>query len=181
MLFKETPLKGCFAIEFQPTADERGWFSRVYCENEFKAINHSKPFVQFNHSFNRAAGTIRGLHYQKPPFQETKLIRCISGSVYDVVVDIRQNSPTFLKHFGLKLSAVNNTMIYIPSGFAHGFQTLEENTQLLYHHTEFYQPGFEAGLRYNDAKLEITWELPPSIISERDKNFDLLTESFQGI
>ncbi len=181
MIFHKTPLEGCYTIEFSPMADDRGWFSRVYCQKEFEAIEHQHSFVQFNHSFNHKKGTIRGMHYQNPPFQEIKLIRCISGAVYDVVIDLRKNSPTFLHYFGVELSAQNHMMIYIPHGFAHGFQTLEDETQLIYHHTEFYQPGHEAGIHYLDPMIQINWPLPPSILSERDKNLLFINESFKGI
>lgn len=181
MIFTPSPLAGCYTINFQPHTDDRGWFSRVYCQKEFETINHHLPFVQFNHSFNHKKGTIRGMHYQNPPFQEIKLIRCISGAVYDVVIDLRKDSPTFLQHFGIELSAINHQMIYIPNGFAHGFQTLEDNTQLLYHHTEFYQPGYEAGIHYLDPKVQIDWKLPLSIISDRDKNFNFINQNFKGI
>jgi dTDP-4-dehydrorhamnose 3,5-epimerase len=181
MIFEETPLSGCYVIKSNCIKDERGWFSRIYCADEFKKINHFKPFVQFNHSFNVNKGTLRGMHFQMPPFSEVKLIRCISGSVYDVVIDLRKDSPTFLKHFGVILSPQNHNLIYVPEGFAHGFQTLEDETQLLYHHTEFYNSKFEDGFLYSDPLFSINWPMHVNIISDRDSSFRLLDRSFQGV
>jgi dTDP-4-dehydrorhamnose 3,5-epimerase len=144
-------------------------------------IGHDKEFVQFNHSATNKKGTIRGMHYQLPPFSEIKLIRCISGSVYDVIIDLRKDSPTFLKYAAVELSERNMLSLYIPQGFAHGFQTLEDNAQLIYHHTDFYTPGYEAGIRYNDPSVGISWPLPVSVITEKDLNHDLLNNRFKGI
>ena len=124
-----------------------------------------------NHSFNNLKGTIRGMHFQKEPHQEKKLVRCIKGSVFDVIIDLRKESETFLKYISIELSEKNKTMILIPENFAHGFQTLEDNTELLYHHTEFYNKEFEDGLLYNDPQLKITWPLPVTVISEKDKGY----------
>jgi dTDP-4-dehydrorhamnose 3,5-epimerase len=146
MKFTKTSLSGVLEIDLEPFADERGWFARTYCEKEFEAAGLQSKFVQFNHSFNERAGTFRGFHYQVPPHAETKLIRCISGSVMDIVIDLRRGSPTFLKSIQVKLSAENKKMILIPEGFAHGFITLEENSALLYHHTEFYHIESEQGI-----------------------------------
>ena len=143
MIFTETGLSGAFVVEPEPFIDERGSFARVYCKDEFKHIGSIKEFVQINHSVNKLKGTFRGLHYQLPPFTETKLIRCIHGKVFDVIVDIRTKSDTFLKHFAINLSAVNMKMILVPEGFAHGFLTLKDNSQMIYHHTALYKPGFE--------------------------------------
>lgn len=181
MNFTETTLKGAYVIEPIKLIDERGGFSRTFCKEEFKNIKHTKEFVQFNQSFNLQKGTIRGMHFQQPPFCEIKLIRCIKGSVYDVIVDIRNSSPTFLQWFGIELSDLNMKMIYVPEGFAHGFQTLEDNSELLYHHTNFYVPSSEKGIRYNDEMINIHWPLAVSMISEKDKSYPLLTNSFKGI
>lgn len=181
MTFRETPLKGAFTIELKPFTDDRGWFARTFCKDEFQAIGHEQEFVQFNHSSTLKKGSIRGMHYQLPPFSEIKLIRCIRGRVYDVIIDIRENSPTFLRCFPVELSEDNMLSLYIPQGFAHGFQTMEDNTQLLYHHTAFYTPGHEAGLRYNDPALGINWPLPVTVITEKDLNHSLLNNSFKGI
>jgi dTDP-4-dehydrorhamnose 3,5-epimerase len=181
MTFRETPLKGAFIIELKPFTDDRGWFARTFCKDEFQAIGHDQEFVQFNHSSTQKKGTIRGMHYQLPPFSEIKLIRCIRGRVYDVIIDIRENSSTFLRCFPVELSEDNMLSLYIPQGFAHGFQTMEDNTQLLYHHTAFYAPGHEAGLRYNDPALGINWPLPVTVITEKDHHHSLLNNSFKGI
>lgn len=177
----ETPLKGLFVIEFSPMEDDRGFFMRTYCKKEFASIDFTKEFVQFNHSFNKQKGTVRGMHFQNPPFCETKLVRCVSGSIYDVVVDIRKKSPTFLQSFSIKLSDKNAKGILIPEGFAHGFQTLKNNTSVIYHHTEYYQPNSDGGLKYNDEKLNIQWPLPVTIISEKDNAYPLIDKKFKGI
>lgn len=181
MKFTEAPLKGSFAIEPEPFSDDRGWFARTYCKNEFQQIGHTKEWVQINHSFTNKKGTIRGMHFQYPPFTEIKMLRCIAGAVYDVIVDIRSGSPTFLKWFGVELSAANKKMLYIPDGFAHGFQTITENAELIYHHSSFYQPGYEGGIKYDDPKLKIEWPLPVTEISVRDNNHLFITNDFTGI
>jgi dTDP-4-dehydrorhamnose 3,5-epimerase len=181
MIFTETALHGSYIISLEPFSDERGWFARTYCKKEFAIIGHEKEWLQLNHSFTSNKGTIRGMHFQHPPFSEIKMIRCIAGAVLDVIVDIRKDSPTFLHHVTVELSAANKQMIYIPEGFAHGFQTLEENSELIYHHSEYYQPGVEGGLRYNDAALKVQWPLPIQNISERDLNHPLLDNNFKGI
>jgi dTDP-4-dehydrorhamnose 3,5-epimerase len=181
MIFTEIKLKGAFIVEPEPHTDERGLFARTFCQDEFKAVGLDKPFVQINHSVNHTARTLRGLHYQVEPFVEAKLIRCIAGKVFDVIVDLRKKSDTYLQYFGIDLSEKNMKMIYVPEGFAHGFVTLENNTQLIYHHTAFYKPGFEAGIRYNDPRLNIDWPVEPAIISEKDKNIPLLDASFSGL
>lgn len=179
--FRELKIKGLFAVELELREDNRGAFARTYCKNEFSSIGHNKEFVQFNHSWNKTKGTLRGLHYQKPPFKEIKLIRCIRGAVFDVLVDIRQGSPTFLQHVSIELSEANKTMILVPEGVAHGFQTLADHTELLYHHTEYYKPGFEAGMLYNDKKLQISWPLPVTEISDRDLAHPIIDDNFKGI
>lgn len=181
MTFTETALKGGYIVSPTPFSDDRGWFARTYCKHEFAAIGHTKEWVQMNHSFTKEKGTVRGMHFQHPPFGEIKMVRCVAGAVWDVIVDIRKGSPTFLQHLGVELSAANRQMIYIPEGFAHGFQTLEENTELIYHHCEFYQPGVEGGLRYNDPVLNIQWPLRAINVSGRDNDHPLLDENFKGI
>jgi dTDP-4-dehydrorhamnose 3,5-epimerase len=181
MNFVETTLKGAFVIEPSIREDDRGGFARIYCKNEFRKIGHEKEFVQFNHSFNIRSGTIRGMHYQEPPYSEIKLIRCVKGSVFDVIVDIRKSSPTFLNWFGTELSAKNRKMIYIPEGFAHGFQTLEDDSELLYHHTSFHEPVSEKGIHFEDKIIGIEWPQSVNCISERDRNFTFLTDNFKGI
>lgn len=177
MKFIETPLKSAFVIDPIVNEDERGMFMRVFCNDDFSKIGHTKEFVQFNHSLTLKKGTVRGMHFQKRPYQEIKLVRCIAGSVFDVIIDLRKNSPTFLKFFEVVLSADNKKMIYIPEGFAHGFQTLEDNTELIYHHTEYYHPESESGLRFDDPMLLIKFPLSVCCLSERDKHFPFLSES----
>lgn len=181
MKFIELPLSGSYVIELSPVVDKRGWFTRTYCKNEFAGIGHTKEWVQINHSFTEHTGTIRGMHYQIAPYREIKLLRCVAGSVYDVIVDLRKDSTTFLQWFGMELSASNKKMLYIPEGFAHGFQTLSENVELLYHHSEFYTPEAEAGIHFNDARIKIEWPLPVNVISERDAAFPYLNSNFNGI
>lgn len=181
MIFKPTPLEGSYEIQLTPFKDERGWFMRTYCKNEFAQIGHDKEWVQMNHSFTIEKGTIRGMHYQVPPFEEIKLVRCIRGTAFDVIIDIKKGSPTFLKWYGIELSAENANMIYIPAGFAHGFQALTKECELLYCHSEFYTPGSESGLRYDDPALNIKWPVPVRQISARDRDHQLITENFKGI
>jgi dTDP-4-dehydrorhamnose 3,5-epimerase len=181
MIFQETALHGAYLISLEPFQDERGLFARTFCKREFAAIGHQKEFVQFNHSHNKHQATLRGMHFQHPPHTEIKLIRCIRGGVYDVIVDLRPDSPTFLQHLGVELSAQNMQMIYIPEGFAHGFQTLEDHCELVYHHTAYYTPGQEGGIRYDDPRLGINWPFPPRVISEKDQHYPLLREDFIGI
>lgn len=181
MKFQQLPLSGAYTIELNAFEDERGWFARTFCKKTFAKEIGLVKWVQINHSVTLAKGTIRGMHFQIPPVGEKKLIRCVLGSVYDVVVDIRQNSPTFLQWFGVELSDKNKRMLFIPEGFAHGFQTLEDNSQLIYHHSEFYEPGFEGGLRYDDKMLNIKWKLPLTNISQRDQTHPYLTKFFKGL
>lgn len=181
MVFTETSLKGSFIIDLEPLTDERGWFARTYCKNEFSKIGHSKEWVQLNHSFTRQLGTIRGMHYQLPPFSEIKLVRCIAGAVYDVIIDLRQGSATFLNYFATPLSSANKKMIYIPEGFAHGFQALTDDCELIYHHSQFYSPGVEGGIKFDDPKVNIDWPLPVQIISARDNAHPFINVNFKGL
>jgi dTDP-4-dehydrorhamnose 3,5-epimerase len=181
MIFTPTSLAGSYVIDLEPRSDERGWFARYYCKEEFQKIGHTKEWVQMNHSVTNKKGSIRGMHFQVHPYKEIKMLRCIAGSVYDVIIDLRKDSDTFLKWTGVELSATNKKMLYIPEGFAHGFQCLEDNCELTYHHSEFYQPGAEAGIRYNDPLINIEWPLPLTIISPRDGEHHFLNENFKGI
>lgn len=181
MIFNETKLQGAYTIELEPFNDERGWFARYFCMDEFMQIGHTKEWLQMNHSVTYKKGSLRGMHYQLPPFSEIKLVRCIAGSVFDVIIDIRKKSPTFLQWFGAELSVENKKMMYIPEGFAHGFQCLTDNCELLYHHTEYYKPNAEAGIKYDDPKIRIEWLSPVTIISERDSSHVYLDEKFKGI
>ena len=181
MIFEPTPLQGAYLVRLQPIEDERGFFVRTFCKKEFEAIGHEKEFVQMNQSYNKLKGTLRGMHYQLPPHQEIKLVRCIAGSVYDVIIDLRKDSPTYLHHFGAELSPENFCMMYVPEGFAHGFQTLSDHSSLVYHHTAYYTPGSEGGLRYDDERLAIRWPIEPTCLSEKDQQYPYLVESFNGI
>lgn len=181
MNFNSLPLQDTYTIEPNHYEDHRGRFSRLFCQEELKKIGHHKPIVQINHSLTKQKGTVRGMHYQKPPKVEIKMVQCLKGEVFDVIVDLRKESPTFLKWHGEILSPKNAKIMYIPEGFAHGFQVLESDSELLYFHTEFYDSLYEAGIRYNDPKINITWLLEPVNISEKDQNYPLLTSIFEGV
>jgi dTDP-4-dehydrorhamnose 3,5-epimerase len=182
MEFHPLALGGAFSIELSPHTDERGAFTRLMCMNELLSIGHSQNFAQVNHSLTRSSGTVRGMHFQNPPRAEVKVVTCLSGKVFDVIVDLRKDSPTFLRWLGLELSEDNRRMIYIPAGFAHGFQALVDNCGLLYFHTDFYAPEAEGGIRYDDEVVEIAWPLRVSHVSPRDLSFERIqTTSFHGI
>jgi len=181
MKFIDTELDGAFIIEHGTIEDNRGRFSRLICANELKKIGHTGNFVQVNHSYTKQAGSVRGLHFQIPPTAEIKVVKCIKGAVFDVIVDIRRNSPTFLVWCGQNLTELNMKMMYIPKGFAHGFQTLNPDSELIYFHTEFYTPDHEGALHYNDPQLSINWPLPVCDISERDASHPFLDEIFEGL
>ena len=182
MIFLETILKDAYLVKPEPFTDDRGYFSRMFCKDKFRKIGFQKEFVQFNHSLNTHKHTLRGFHYQVPPFIETKLIGCISGRVLDCIIDIRKNSTTFLKSFSIELSATDPHMVLVPEGFAHGYITLEDKSGMVYFHTAFYKPGFERGLRYNDPALDIQLPVQPEIVSEKDRNLPLIEETqFEGL
>ena len=181
MTFTETSLSGSFVIGLEPFSDERGWFARTFCKREFEQIGHTKEWVQLNHSVTYKKGSIRGMHFQYPPHSEIKMVRCIAGAIFDVIIDLRSGSPSFLQWFGEELSAANKKMLYIPEGFAHGFQTLTDDCELIYHHTSFYIPGAEGGIKYDDKKIGVNWKLPVTEISERDKQHPYLEDTFTGI
>ena len=182
MEFHPLALGGAFSIELSPYADERGAFTRLVCMNELLSIGHSQNFMQVNHSLTRSSGTIRGMHFQYPPHAEVKLVTCLSGKAFDVIVDLRKDSPTFLRWLGLELSEDNKHMIYIPAGFAHGFQALADNCELLYFHTQFYAPEAEGGIRYDDEVVDIAWPSRVTYVSPRDLSFERIhTTRFDGI
>jgi dTDP-4-dehydrorhamnose 3,5-epimerase len=181
MKFLPTPLPGSYLVDLTPFGDERGWFARTYCKNEFLEIGFVKEWVQINHSFSKDAGTLRGMHYQLPPHAEIKLVRCVRGRIYDVIVDLRQGSPTFLKWFGAELSAENRQMMFVPEGFGHGFQTLMDDCELIYHHSAFYVKESERGISYNETRIGITWPAPVTQLSVRDTQHPALTADFKGI
>ena len=166
----ETPLAGVWLVETAPRGDARGRLTRLFCADAFAPVRPGLRFVQVNHSITALAGTVRGLHWQRGPQAEAKLIRCLRGSVFDVAVDLRRGSPTFGRWHGVELSAHNEREVFIPEGCAHGFQALSDDAQLLYQHTAPHAPAGEAGLRYDDADLAIAWPLPVALVSERDLN-----------
>lgn len=169
MKFVETALGGAFVIEPERLEDERGFFARVFCEREFAAHGLETRFVQCSISHNARKGTLRGMHYQAPPHEETKIVRCTKGKIYDVIVDLRRDSGTCRKWIGIELSAENRRMLYVPQGFAHGFQALEDDCEVLYHiSAEHHSPSFR-GVRHDDPALGITWPLPVTLLSERDR------------
>jgi dTDP-4-dehydrorhamnose 3,5-epimerase len=173
MLFKETHLKGAFVIDLERREDSRGFFARMFCANEFKDHGLKPTIVQGNLSFNHKAGTMRGMHMQLPPAPETKLVRCTRGRIYDVIVDLRPDSPTYLQHFGIELSDENRTALYVPEMFAHGYQALTDGAEVTYLVGEFYTPGTEKGYRYNDPAFGIQWPTPVTVISDKDANWPL--------
>jgi dTDP-4-dehydrorhamnose 3,5-epimerase len=169
MIFTELALKGAFLIELERQEDERGFFARTFCVEEFAARGLETTIAQCSVSYNHRRGTLRGLHYQNPPHGEAKLVRCTAGAVFDVIVDIRPTSATFKRWLGIELSAKNRKMIYIPEGFAHGFETLEDNTELFYQISKAYVASAARRIAWNDATIGITWPLPPSVLSTRDR------------
>lgn len=180
MRFTETSLAGAFVIDLELKGDDRGFFARSFCAEEFEAHGLSPRVVQTNTSYNLKAGTIRGMHYQVEPAPETKLVRCVRGALHDVIVDMRPGSPTHGQHVAVELSADNRTMLYVPGLFAHGFQTLVDDTEALYQVGEFYTPGAEAGLRFDDPALGIDWPLPVTAISDKDRSWPLLESLGEG-
>ncbi|MCD4743177.1 MAG: dTDP-4-dehydrorhamnose 3,5-epimerase [Desulfobacteraceae bacterium] len=174
-------LKDSYLIKPDPFEDNRGQFVRIFCTKEMSATGLKKNIVQINHSLTVQKGAVRGMHFQYPPKAEIKMVKCLNGKVFDVIVDLRKNSPTFLKWHGEILSEENMKMIYIPEGFAHGFQTMEKNCKLLYFHTEFYNPEFEGSVRYNDPVINIFWPMEVTDISSKDRKHPLLPDDFSGI
>ncbi|MFD2203295.1 dTDP-4-dehydrorhamnose 3,5-epimerase [Shivajiella indica] len=170
MIFTETKLKGAFEIEIKKLVDERGFFGRSWCANEMAEHGLNPNVRQANTSFTKTKGSIRGMHFQVAPYQESKLVRCTKGSIYDVIIDLRPDSPTFKQWIGVELSERNYKMLYVPEDFAHGFITLEDNCEVTYLVTQFYTPGAEAGIRWNDPAFGIEWPLDPTVISEKDRN-----------
>ena len=170
MRFKKTQLNGAFIIEPEFLEDERGFFARVFCMTEFSKAGLTNRIAQVNNSFSRSKGTFRGLHYQLSPKSEDKLIRCIRGSIYDVIVDLNPGSATYKEHFGIELNERNRKMLFVPKNFAHGLITLEDDTEIFYLSTEFYTPNLERGIRWNDPAFGINWPIDPVSISEKDNN-----------
>ncbi len=181
MQINPTNIEGVTVIEASSYEDNRGSFTRWFCPQILQSIWQNRQIAQINHSVNKNARTLRGLHFQYAPHQEAKLVRCIKGRVWDIAIDLRKGSNTFLQWYGQELTPQNKKMIMIPEGFAHGFQTLEDNSELLYIHSAFYDPSHESGLRFDDPSLGITWPFPAAHMSERDRKFALIEPSFIGL
>ncbi|NLD50137.1 MAG: dTDP-4-dehydrorhamnose 3,5-epimerase [Clostridiaceae bacterium] len=177
MIFTQTQLPGAYIIDLECIIDERGFFARTWCKEEFMKHGLNPNLVQCNLSYNIKSGTLRGMHYQAAPYEEAKLVSCVSGSIYDVIIDLRETSPTFGQWHAFELSAVNHRMLYIPEGFAHGFQTLKDNTSVFYQMSEFYHPECVRGIRWDDPAFNIEWPDKPIIISEKDKS----CRAFEGL
>lgn len=170
MKFIETPLKGAYLIELEKRGDDRGFFARFFCVNEYDNLKLDRNVVQINNSLSASKGTLRGMHYQLPPKAETKIVRCVKGALYDVIIDLRSSSATFGQYYGAELTAENRKMMYVPKEFAHGFLTLDDNTEAIYLVTEFYAPDRERCIRWNDPKFNIQWPFAPAVMSDKDKN-----------
>lgn len=181
MIINATPFAGLFEIQQTAFKDGRGHFTRLFCQQELSKIRENIHFVQINFSHTLLKGSLRGMHCQESPAAEAKLVRCLSGTVLDVVVDIREKSPTFLKYYAVELSADNDRAIFIPEGFAHGFQALTDDASLLYMHTEFWSPNQEFGIRYDDPRISIDWPLSITHCSERDLQHPFLDAKFTGL
>lgn len=174
MLFTETKLRGAWILDLERREDERGFFARAFCQREFEEHGLKPVIAQANVAFNRYKGTLRGMHFQFPPAPETKLVRCTRGAILDIIVDLRPESPTYLQHVEVELDENNNRGLYVPERFAHGYQCLADRTETSYQVGEFYTPGAEGGLRYDDSQLGLNWPLPVSVISDKDRCWELL-------
>lgn len=178
MIFKETPLAGAYVIDIEPRGDSRGFFARAFCQSEFETAGIPAPnFVQANISRSATAGTLRGLHYQSAPHEEGKLVRCTHGRLFDVIIDVRPESATYRQWFGIELSRENCRLVWVPAGFAHGFLTLEDDTEIFYNVTASYAPEHEGTVRWDDPAVGITWPTTPTVISDKDRtipNLDTL-------
>lgn len=181
MKLHSTSIEGLYEVHYTPVGDARGRFTRLFCEQELASVRTHLHFTQINLSETRGRGTLRGMHYQKPPAAEAKLIRCLRGRVFDVAVDLRAGSPTFLRWHALELSEDNDRAVFIPEGFAHGFQTLTDEAHLLYMHTAPWTPECGAGVRHDDPCLAINWPLAVTTVSERDRGYALIDDTFAGV
>lgn len=181
MIFHESPLRGACIVEPEKRGDERGFFARIFCEREFAEQGLETSFVQMNNSLSMKKGVLRGIHFQLPPAAEVKLVRCVKGRIFDFIVDLRPDSPTFKGSFGAELSAENRLMMYVPRGFGHGFQTLEEEAEVVYLVSDHYMPETERGLRYDDPNINLTLPLPVSELSVKDQNWPDLDFDFHGL
>jgi dTDP-4-dehydrorhamnose 3,5-epimerase len=181
MIFSETKLKGAFVIEIERREDSRGFFARAFCQHEFEAHGLKPTIAQANVAFNHTKGTLRGMHFQFPPAAETKLVRATRGAILDIIVDLRSESPTYLEHVAVELSEDNSRALYVPERFAHGYQVLRDKTETSYQVGEFYTPGCEGGLMYNDPRLGLHWPLPIAVISDKDRAWATLSEQGEEI
>ena len=181
MKFHPTPLHGAYTVELEKRGDDRGFFARIFCENEFTQAGLVPKFVQANNSLSAAKGTLRGMHYQLAPKAEVKLVRCIRGALWDAILDLRPDLPSFGKWFGAELSAENRLMMYVPRGFAHAILTLADDTEALYLVSEFYAPEQERGVRWNDTAFKIEWPIEPSEISAKDAKWPDFDPAFHGV
>ena len=170
MIFTETKLSGAYIIELEKVEDSRGFFARSWDKKEFEKRGLNSDLVQCSVSLNIKKGVLRGMHFQDPPFEETKLVRCTKGKIFDVIVDLRKNSQTKNKWIGIELTELNHKMIFVPKGFAHGFQTLEDNSEIFYQMTQEHKPSFARVRKWNDVKFNISWPIVPPILSDRDQN-----------
>ncbi len=168
MKFDETPLRGAYLIDLQPLEDARGFFARAFCRREFEEHSLNPAIAQCNFAFNHVCGTLRGMHYQVEPAREVKIVRCIAGAVFDAIIDLRPDSSTYRRWFGVELSACNRRALYVPEGFAHGYLTLADNSEIQYMVSEFYSPRHESGIRWNDPAFGIEWPMAPQVISDKD-------------
>lgn len=171
MIFTETKLKGAYIIDLEKREDSRGFFARAFCQKEFETHGLKPVIAQANLAYNFKQGTVRGMHFQFPPAAETKLVRCTRGAIIDIIVDLRPESPTYLEHISVELNEDNFRSLYVPERFAHGYQTLRDNTDTSYQVGEFYTPGAEGGLLHNDPRLNLHWPLPVAVVSEKDQKF----------
>jgi dTDP-4-dehydrorhamnose 3,5-epimerase len=174
MRFTETKLQGAYIVELERREDSRGFFARAFCQKEFAAHGLKPLIAQANVAYNFKKGTLRGMHFQFPPAAETKLVRCTRGAILDIIVDLRPESPTYLQHIAVELNEENRHALYVPERFAHGYQTLRDNTETSYHVGEFYAPDYESGLMQDDPGLGLHWPLPVAVISDKDQKFELL-------
>ncbi len=180
MIFNQTPLAGAYTIELEKRGDDRGFFARMFCEEEFRQAGLETRFLQVNNSLSGLKGTLRGLHYQLPPAAEVKVVRCVRGALWDVIVDLRAGSPNFGKWFGAELSENNRSMMYVPRGFAHGFLTLTDDAEAIYLVSAPYSPEHERGVNYKDPDINIEWPSEPVEISEKDRQWPGLDPEFHG-
>ena len=176
MIFTETNLAGAFVIDLEKLEDDRGFFARAFCQNEFEEHGLNPVIAQANIAFNLVKGTLRGMHFQYPPAAESKLVRCTRGAIVDIIVDLRPESPTYLEHFEVELNEENSRALYVPERFAHGYQALRDKTETSYQVGEFYTPGTEGGLTYDDPRLGIEWPLPVAVMSEKDRAWQSFEE-----